>query len=252
VSDIPKRERPRRTVRSYVRGRGRITSGQRKALDRHWLPFGIGFSAEPLDLDAVFGRVAPRVLDIGSGMGETTVKLALAHPENDYLAIEVHQPGVGSLLRRAAEARVQNLRVIAHDAVEVLRRQIPDRSLDEAYVFFPDPWPKKRHHKRRLVSKSFLALLVPRLKSHARLCLATDWPDLAEHMLKTCDAFPGLENLAGKGCFAPRPAWRPATKFERRGARLDHVVRDLVYSPAPSSPSKDAIAVKSRRPRAGR
>jgi tRNA (guanine-N7-)-methyltransferase len=247
-----KAARTHRTVRSYVRGRGRLTSGQRKALDHHWLKFGIEFLAEPLDFDAIFGRNAPRVLDIGSGMGETTVELALAHPENDYLAVEVHRPGVGSLLRRAAEARVRNLRVIAHDVAEVLRCQIPDRSLDEAYLFFPDPWPKKRHHKRRLVSGPFLALLVPKLKSHARFCLATDWGDLAAHMLRTCDAFPGLENLAGKGCFAPRPAWRPVTKFERRGARLEHAVRDLVYSPAPSNASNEAMAVKSSRPRAGR
>jgi tRNA (guanine-N7-)-methyltransferase len=239
-------------VRSFVRGRGRLTQGQQKALDVHWRRYGIEFSNEPLNLDAVFGRAAPRVLDIGSGMGEATVEMALARPENDYLAVEVHRPGVGSLLRRAAAAGVRNLRVIAHDVVDVLRHQIPDRALDEVFLFFPDPWPKTRHHKRRLVSKSFLALLLPKLKSHCRFYLATDWPDLAVHLLRTCDACPGLENLAGRDHYTPRPRWRPATKFELRGERLEHAVRDLAYSPAWSSDSKEEMAVKPSRSRAGR
>lgn len=235
-----------------MRGRGRLTSGQQKALDSEWRGYGIEFRAEPLDLTAIFGRTAPRVLDIGTGMGETTVQLAQTHPENDYLAVEVHRPGVGSLLRRAAEAGVRNLRVISHDVVEVLRHQIPERSLDEAYVFFPDPWPKTKHHKRRLVSKSFLALLVPKLKSHGRLYLASDWPDMAKHLLATCDACPDLENLAGAGCHAPRPRWRPVTKFERRGNRLAQAAFDLAYSPVPNSVSKEPIASKPRGPRGGR
>jgi tRNA (guanine-N7-)-methyltransferase len=185
-------------------------------------------------------------------MGEATVEIARAHPENDYLAIEVHQPGVGSLLRRAAEAGVRNLRVIAHDVVEVLRAQIPDRSLDEVYLFFPDPWPKKRHHKRRLVSRTFLALLVPKLRSHGRFYLASDSPDMARHLLATCDACPGLENLAGKGSYAPRPRWRPLTKFELRGERLRQSAFDLAYCPAASSVAKEEMAVKPRASRAGR
>lgn len=235
-------ERPPRTVRSFVRGRGRLTRGQKSALELHWRRFGIDYAPGVLDLGKVFGRNAPRVLDIGSGMGEATVALAQAHPENDYLAIEVHRPGVGSLLRRAAEAGIDNLRVIAHDAVEVLRDQIAAQSLDQVCLLFPDPWPKKRHHKRRLLSTEFLALLLPKLKRHGRLYLASDWQELALHMQSTCDACAGLVNLAGTGRFAPRPAWRPRTKFERRGERLEHEVRDLAYAPARNSTSKDVIA----------
>lgn len=200
------------------------------ALERYGPLFVIPFTRERLDLDAAFGRTAPRILDIGSGMGETTVALAAANPGNDYLAVEVHRPGVGSLLRLMAERELTNIRVIQHDVVEVLRWQIPDESLEAVYIFFPDPWPKKRHHKRRLVNPHFLEILVPRLKAHGRVFLATDWEDLAMYLLEVCDAFPGLENLAGRGNFAPRPAWRPPTKFERRGLRQGFATFDLVYA----------------------
>jgi tRNA (guanine-N7-)-methyltransferase len=219
----------RRVIRSYVLREGRLTSGQARALEQHWPAYGIDFSRQPLDLDACFGRRAPRVLDIGSGNGDSTLALAARCPENDYLAVEVHRPGVGNLLRRAARAGLRNVRVIRHDAVEVLQYQIPDNSLDEVHILFPDPWPKKKHHKRRLVSTAFLELLLPKLKNHARLYLATDWPDLAEHMLEVCDAFPGLRNLAGRGRYAPRPLWRYRTRFEQRGEKREHQVYDLIY-----------------------
>jgi tRNA (guanine-N7-)-methyltransferase len=162
-------------------------------------------------------------------MGETTIALAKAHPENDYLAVEVHQPGVGSLLRLAQAVSINNIRVIQHDVIDVLTYQIPGQSIEQVYIFFPDPWPKKRHHKRRLISSKFLSLLIPKLKAHGRIFIATDWQDLAEHVARVCDNHTSLVNLAGKGNTAPRPAWRPLTKFEQRGRKLEHPVWDFVY-----------------------
>ncbi|MBI2992764.1 MAG: tRNA (guanosine(46)-N7)-methyltransferase TrmB [Gammaproteobacteria bacterium] len=220
-------------VRSYAI-RGRITSAQKEALYRHWHDFGIDYSPELLILDRVFGRAAPRILEVGSGMGDCTAALADRYRENDYLAVEVHRPGVGSLLRHAVSLGLSNVRIISHDVMDVLRDQLPERSLDEVYIFFPDPWPKKRHHKRRLVNVRFLDLLVPRMKDNARLFLATDLADLAGDMLRVCDAHAGLVNLAGKGNFAPRPAWRPATKFERRGKRGNQPAWELCFARAGS------------------
>ncbi len=222
-------DKPRRRIRSYVLRQGRLTSGQAHALEHFWLDYGIEFSRTMLDLDQVYARSAPKVLDIGVGMGDTSIALALAHPENDYLAVEVHQPGVGSLLRQARDVNINNIRVICHDVMEVLKYQIPDQSLDHVYIFFPDPWPKKRHHKRRLISPDFLSLLLPKLRAHARIFIATDWQDLADHVLSVCDEHQGLINLAGRGNAAPRPHWRPLTKFEKRGQKLQHPVWDFVY-----------------------
>jgi tRNA (guanine-N7-)-methyltransferase len=221
-----------RSIRSFVLRQGRLTSGQTRAIEQYWHKYGIDYTAGILDLDFSFQRNSSKILDIGSGMGETLVELAASHPENDYLAIEVHRPGVGSLIRLAAEKNLNNIRVINHDVVEVLKTQIDDSCLDQVYLFFPDPWPKKRHHKRRLVNSEFLALLVPKMKSNARFFLATDWRDLAEYMLSVCDQHPSLLNLAGSGNFAPRPSWRPVTKFENRGRSLKHKVWDLCYCPA--------------------
>ena len=218
-----------RKIRSYVLREGRLTRGQARALEQYWPLFGLENTDEELDLNRVFGRPAPKILEIGTGMGEGIIALAGSHPENDYLAVEVHRPGIGSLLRLAAEQRLTNIRVINRDVVEVLGRQIPDRSLDEVYLFFPDPWPKKRHHKRRLLNNAFLSLLYTRLKSHARLYLATDRQDLAHYLRETCDEHPRFTNLAGRGNFAPRPVWRPLTKFEQRGTTLKQTARDLVY-----------------------
>ena len=218
---------PRRPVRSYVLRQGRITDAQRRAREE-WLPrFGIPYGNALLDLDRVFGRNAPRFLEIGFGMGETTAQIAAAHPGNDYLGVEVHTPGVGSLLKRAAELELTNIRIIQHDAVEVVEHMIPAESLDGVHLYFPDPWPKKRHHKRRLVQPDFASLIASRLKRGAYLHVATDWEDYALQVLEVLSAEPLLQNTAAN--FAPRPAWRPQTKFETRGLKLGHRVWDLLF-----------------------
>lgn len=218
-----------RAIRSYVLRQGRITGAQHRALDNYWGRYGIAYSRKPLDLDRQFGRSAPRILEIGAGAGEVTLASAARHPENDYLVIEVHRPGIGRLMQQAHARKLNNIRIINHDAVEVLTHQLPGHCLDQAWIFFPDPWPKRRHHKRRLVNTDFISLLATRLQAHARLFIATDWEHMAEQIMLICDNSPQLINLAGKGNFAPRPGWRPVTKFERRGRDLGHKIRDLVY-----------------------
>ncbi|OGT83031.1 MAG: tRNA (guanosine(46)-N7)-methyltransferase TrmB [Gammaproteobacteria bacterium RIFCSPLOWO2_12_FULL_52_10] len=220
----------RRRVRSYVLRQSRITPAQELAIQQHWHRFGIDYQPQTLDLSQVFGRSAPKVLEIGTGTGENIVALANRHSDNDYLALEVHTPGVGKLIRQAVALNLSNIRVICHDAVEVLAHQIDDKTLDQILIFFPDPWPKKRHHKRRLLQPEFVALLRRKLQDHGRLFLATDWQDLAEHMLRVCDAEGELFNLAGRGNYSPRPKWRPLTKFEQRGRHLQHQVWDLAYA----------------------
>jgi tRNA (guanine-N7-)-methyltransferase len=206
---------------------GRISNAQRRA-HADLLPlYGVPFSPEALDLGRLFGRAAPKILEIGFGMGETTAGIAREHPENDYLGIEVHTPGVGSLLKRLADLGLTNVRVIQHDAVEVLRDMIAPEALDAVHIFFPDPWPKKRHHKRRMIQPPFVALLVSRMKAGAYLHLATDWEDYARQMLDVLAAEPALENTAP--AYAARPDTRPQTKFERRGLNLGHRVWDLVF-----------------------
>ena len=189
--------------------------------------YGVEFTARPLDFRALFGRTAPTVVEVGSGMGETTVSIAAANPDRNYLAIEVHAPGVGSLLKQAAEQGLTNVRVVQHDAVEVLRQMVPPDSLAAIHVFFPDPWPKKRHHKRRLVQPAFAALAASRLAPGGILHVATDWEEYARHVLEVLAATPALRNTAAG--FAPRPATRPQTKFERRGIGLGHGVWDIVF-----------------------
>ena len=216
-----------RSIRSFVLRAGRMGSGQIKALEELGPKFLLPYSPEPLDLDATFGRTAPRIVEIGFGMGEPTALIAAAHPGNDYLGIEVHTPGVGALLKRIGEHGLSNVRLIQHDAVEVMERMIPDASLDGVHIFFPDPWHKKRHHKRRLIQPAFVSLLVRKLKPDAYLHLATDWQDYAEQMLAVLSAEPGLANTA-QG-YAPKPDYRPLTKFEHRGLRLGHGVWDLVF-----------------------
>ena len=216
----------RRPIRSYVLRQGRTTPAQRRALEVLYPRFGIAYSGAPLDPVSVFGRSAPLVLEIGSGMGETTAEIARTHPDTDFIAIEVHAPGVGSLLNRIEAHKLTNLRVLRHDALEVLQHMIPDGSLAGIHLFFPDPWPKKRHHKRRLVQPTFASLAARKLAPGGYLHAATDWPDYAAHMLGVFNAEPLLHNTA-EG-YAPRPATRPQTKFERRGLKLGHPVRDLL------------------------
>jgi len=218
---------PHRPIRSYVLRQGRVTDAQRRARDELLPRFGIPYSREPLDLDGAFGRAAPKILEIGFGMGETTARIAADHSQNDYLGIEVHTPGVGSLLKWTAELGLTNLRVIQHDAVEVVERMIPPASLAGIHVFFPDPWPKKRHHKRRLIQPPFVALLASRMKHGAYVHVATDWENYAQQIMEVLSAEPLLANTADG--FAPRPEHRPLTKFESRGLRLGHPVRDIHF-----------------------
>lgn len=214
-------------IRSYVLRQGRVTPAQRRACDTLLPQFGIPYVAQPLDLTQTFGRATPKILEIGFGMGETTAAIALAHPENDYLALEVHTPGVGNLLKLIDGGNISNIRIIQHDAVEVLRDMIVDGTLDGAHIFFPDPWHKTRHNKRRLIQAPFIAQLVHKLKPGGYLHVATDWQDYAEQILAVLSAQPLLENTANG--YAPRPAYRPLTKFEQRGIRLGHQVWDLVF-----------------------
>jgi len=206
---------------------GRTTPAQARAIAELAPRFVIAFSREPLDLDRMFGRSAPKVLEIGFGMGEATASIAQAHPEIDYLGVEVHTPGVGSLLRRVAALGLTNVRIIQHDATEVAEHMIGERALDGVHVFFPDPWPKKRHHKRRLIQPAFVETLARRMKAGAILHVATDWEDYAQHILAVLSAEPLLENTAPG--FAPRPLVRPLTKFEGRGLKLGHRVWDVVF-----------------------
>jgi tRNA (guanine-N7-)-methyltransferase len=190
----------------------------------------VGYAREALDFETLFGRRAAVVAEIGSGMGETTAAIAAANPDRDYLAIEVHTPGIGSLLKLIDEGSLANVRIVQHDAAEVIRDMVPRESLAGVHVYFPDPWPKKRHHKRRLLQGAFAALLAERLEPGGYLHVATDWQDYAERTLEVLEAIPTLRNTAER--FAPRPPWRPETKFERRGLRLGHEVWDLLFEKA--------------------
>ncbi|HKE43496.1 MAG TPA: tRNA (guanosine(46)-N7)-methyltransferase TrmB [Steroidobacteraceae bacterium] len=219
----------RRHVRSYVRRAGRITTAQARALEELWPRFGIDFAPAPIDLEHVFGRRAPRLLEIGFGNGEVLTAVAGQRPDWDCLGIEVHEPGVGRVLLQADAGNHLNLRVSRHDAVEVLTHQLADDSFDEIFIFFPDPWPKKRHHKRRLIQAPFATLLARKLKRGGVLRLATDWQPYAEQMREVLDACDGLTNCGNESGYAARPGIRPPTRFERRGQRLGHGVWDLEY-----------------------
>ncbi|HPF72860.1 MAG: tRNA (guanosine(46)-N7)-methyltransferase TrmB [Rhodanobacteraceae bacterium] len=218
-----------RQIRSFVLRQGRFTPAQQRAFDERWPRFGLDYSGETRDFDAVFGRKAKRVVEIGFGNGEALRFAAKQDPSRDYIGIEVHAPGVGRLLNWLAEDGSDHVRLYRHDAVEVLENEIADGSLDEIRIYFPDPWHKKRHHKRRLVQPEFAAMLVRKLATDGRLHLATDWEGYAEHMWDVLDATPGLSNRAGPRGHVPRPAWRPQTHFETRGQKLGHGVWDLLY-----------------------
>lgn len=220
---------PRR-IRSFVLRAGRTTAAQERALNELWPIYGIDPSDAALDLAAVFGRMSRRCLEIGFGAGEVIGSLAENNPDIDFLGVEVHRSGVGRLLLRAHQRNLHNLRIICQDAVDVLRDRIADQSLDEVLVFFPDPWHKKRHHKRRLIEPNFVALVAAKLRSGGTLRLATDWQDYAEQMLAVCNANPALQSVSENLAFVARPDFRPPTRFERRGERLGHGVWDLAYS----------------------
>jgi tRNA (guanine-N7-)-methyltransferase len=219
--------RHRRPVRSFVLRQGRMSPAQQRALDALLPRLGVPFAPAPLDFARLFGRRAPTILEIGFGMGETTAAIAQARPGENFLGVEVHGPGVGSLLKRVDELALSNVRVVRHDAVEVVAAMIPHASLAGVHVFFPDPWPKKRHHKRRLLQPAFVRELALRMAPGGYLHVATDWEDYADEILAVLAAEPLLENTA-EG-FAPRPAYRPQTKFEARGLRLGHRVFDAVF-----------------------
>ncbi len=216
-----------RHIRSFVLRQGRVSNAQQRAHETLLPQFGIPYAPQLINLDAVYGRSAPKILEIGFGMGETTAVIAAAHPENDYLGIEVHTPGVGSLLKEIGERELANLRIIQHDAVEVLANMIAPSTFDGAHVFFPDPWPKKRHHKRRLLQPPFVSLLAGRLKPGAYIHVATDWEEYAVQVLEVLSGEPQLKNTADG--FAPRPDYRPQTKFETRGLKLGHGVWDIIF-----------------------
>jgi tRNA (guanine-N7-)-methyltransferase len=218
---------PHRPIRSFVLRQGRLSPAQQRALETLMPAYGIPFVAAPLDFDCAFGRSAPRVLEIGFGMGETTAAIAQMRWAEDFLCAEVHSPGVGSLLRRVAELGLSNVRVIQHDAVELVAAMIPPASLAGIHVFFPDPWPKKRHHKRRLLKADFVHELALRLCPGGYLHVASDWEDYAREILATLEAEPLLANTADE--FAPRPDYRPLTKFEARGLKLGHRVWDVNF-----------------------
>jgi tRNA (guanine-N7-)-methyltransferase len=218
-----------RSIRSFVLRAGRTTAAQQRALTELWPRYGIDYTAAVLDLAGLFGRDAPRTLEIGFGNGENLAALAAARPERDFLGVEVHRPGVGRLLLSLEAAGLANVRIVCHDAVDVLEQQLAPGSLEEILILFPDPWPKKRHHKRRLIQPAFAALLASRLGAGGVLRLATDWEPYAREMLATLAAQSALANLAADGAFVPRPAERAPTRFERRGQRLGHEVWDLAF-----------------------
>ena len=218
-------------VRSYVLRQGRISTAQKRAHQTLLPKYGIPYSESLLDLNRVFGRGAPKILEIGFGMGESTLAIAQTHLEHDYLGIEVHTPGVGSLLKHIDAAGLSNVRIIQHDALEILQQMLAPDSFSGVHIFFPDPWPKKRHHKRRLIQPDFVSLLCQRMKAGAYLHVATDWPDYAEHILAVLDAEPELVNTAET--YVPRPDYRPLTKFEQRGLKLGHQVWDVVFKRKP-------------------
>lgn len=224
MNDIDKKMRP---IRSFVKREGKLTKGQQNAIDQSWSEFGVDLVAQKLDLDQLFDRVAPVVLEIGFGNGVSLAEMAENDPGSNFFGIEVHKPGVGSLLVQVRQRELSNVRVSGDDAVQVLGQQIPDASLDRVQIFFPDPWHKKRHNKRRLIQPAFVETLLSKLKTGGRIHVATDWEHYAEHILEVLSANTQLQNTAQD--YAPKPDYRPGTKYEARGVRLGHGVWDLVF-----------------------
>jgi tRNA (guanine-N7-)-methyltransferase len=227
---MSEQEKHHRPIRSYVLREGRLTPGQQRAFDSNWPRFGIDYSGTPLDLPAIFSNDRPVFVEIGFGNGESLARMAQSHPENNYLGIEVHRPGVGHILLKTEELGLQNLRVMRHDAIEVLDHCLREQSIDGLFLFFPDPWHKKRHQKRRILKQSFVEKIARVIKHGGFFHAATDWEHYAEQMMSVMSNASDLfENSAGAGQFTPRPEYRPLTKFEQRGHRLGHGVWDLVF-----------------------
>ena len=219
----------KKSIRSYVVRAGRMTDGQRNAFDNSWAQYGLKLADGAIDTDAEFARSGPKVLEIGFGMGDSLLQMAVAEPETDFIGIEVHPPGVGTLMNGAKERGIENLRVYLADANDVLEECFAAQSIDRLQLYFPDPWHKKKHNKRRIVQPEFVQLVREKLRPGGVLHMATDWEHYAEQMLETLDAAEGFENIAGLGAYSPRPDYRPMTKFEMRGERLGHGVWDLIY-----------------------
>jgi tRNA (guanine-N7-)-methyltransferase len=218
------------TIRSYVKREGRLTSAQQYALDNYWDNHGVDFNADSLDLQSLYKRRAPLILDIGVGTGDSTLNHAQTHSENNYLAIEVHRPGVGQLLNNIESNKLTNIKISNSDVIDVLQNQIPDHAISQVFIFFADPWPKTRHQKRRLINNRLIELIKRKITAHGRLHIATDWQDYANHIQKLCDPDPELINLSGnKMHSSPRPNWRIRTRYEARGLKLKHNVWDFCY-----------------------
>jgi tRNA (guanine-N7-)-methyltransferase len=219
----------KKSIRSYVVRAGRMTDGQRNAFENSWSTYGLKLADGAIDTDTVFGRSGPKVLEIGFGMGDSLLQMAAAEPATDFIGIEVHPPGVGTIMNIAQSEGISNLRVYLADANDVLEECFPPQSIDRLQLYFPDPWHKKKHNKRRIVQPQFVQLVREKLRPGGLLHMATDWQHYAEQMLETLDEAEGFENIAGIGQYSPRPDYRPMTKFEKRGERLGHGVWDLIY-----------------------
>ena len=222
-------ENNHRRIKSFVRRQGRMTDSQQRSLDELWPKYGLEPEGELLDLDEVFGRTAPRVLEIGFGMGDSLAEMALNNPDTDYIGIEVHRPGVGNLMAKLHEQGSENVRLFCFDAIDILAKRIADNSLDRVLLFFPDPWHKRRHNKRRIVQGPFIEAIYKKLKPGGTFHMATDWEDYAHWMMEEMNQAQGFENEVGPGEYAERPDYRPITKFERRGHRLGHGIWDLLF-----------------------
>lgn len=229
MSETEQQPRPMRQVRSFVVRAGRMTEGQERALKENWPLYGLELSGGMLDFSELFGDERPVILEIGFGMGDSLIEMARQAPEKGFIGIEVHPPGVGRLLSRVREEGLENIRVFCEDAIEVLAQCIPDNSLAGLQLFFPDPWPKKRHHKRRIVQPEFAQTIRKKLAIGGVFHMATDWENYAEHMMEVMSAAEGYRNAAGDGEFSPQPEWRPVTKFQKRGENLGHGVWDLMF-----------------------
>ena len=217
-------------IKSFVLRQGRLSAGQKKAIENNWPKFGLQVENKLLDFVDLFGRDAPTIVEIGFGMGKSLAEMAETNPQNNYIGIEVHRPGVGALLKLLEDKGLSNVRVFNDDAIEVLEKCIPLNSLAGVYLFFPDPWHKKRHHKRRIVQAAFADKIAQHLKPRGQFHMATDWENYAEHMMEVMSASSSYDNISGEGQYTPRPDYRPLTKFEARGQRLGHGVWDLIFT----------------------